>query len=288
MAAKMKAERSMVIAAAQDRVWSALTNAAQISKWFDSSMQWDFEPVSGSNMTFRYEGKVLGYGKVVTADPKTHFAFHWTPEPGVPVESLVTFRLEPVGDGTRVTVSEEGFEALPDDLRQRRYEMNSNGWSITLRELDAYLQAPDDESFSVIALYRRLLDCWNFRSAAAYAALFLDDGRVVGFDGSLMNGKAEIETTLGGIFSDHPTAAYVSKVRGVDFLALDVAVVRAVAGMIPPGEKDIKPERNAIQTLIAVRQDGAWKISLFQNTPAQFHGRPELVEALTDELRQLL
>lgn len=28
--------------------------------------------------------------------------------------------------------------------------------------------------------------------------------------------------------------------------------------------------------------------ALFQNTPAQFHGRPELVEALTEELRQLL
>ncbi|TMB75962.1 MAG: DUF4440 domain-containing protein, partial [Chloroflexi bacterium] len=27
---------------------------------------------------------------------------------------------------------------------------------------------------------------------------------------------------------------------------------------------------------------------LFQNTPAQFHGRPELVQQLTEELRQLL
>ncbi len=27
---------------------------------------------------------------------------------------------------------------------------------------------------------------------------------------------------------------------------------------------------------------------MFQNTPAQFHGRPELVQQLTEELRQLL
>ena len=34
-------------------------------------------------------------------------------------------------------------------------------------------------------------------------------------------------------------------------------------------------------------RDG-WRIALYQNTPAQFHGRPELSRALTEELRQLL
>jgi hypothetical protein len=29
-------------------------------------------------------------------------------------------------------------------------------------------------------------------------------------------------------------------------------------------------------------------VILFQNTPAQFHGRPDLAEQLTAELRQLL
>ena len=33
-------------------------------------------------------------------------------------------------------------------------------------------------------------------------------------------------------------------------------------------------------------QAGEWRISLFQNTPAQFHGRPDLVERLTRELRE--
>jgi len=58
--------------------------------------------------------------------------------------------------------------------------------------------------------------------------------------------------------------------------------------MIPPGSSDINPAVNAIQTLTAIKQDGQWSIALFQNTPAQFHGRPDLSEALTAELRQLL
>jgi uncharacterized protein (TIGR02246 family) len=111
---------------------------------------------------------------------------------------------------------------------------------------------------------------------------------VVGFDGSQMSGRTEIETTMSQIFADHQTAAYVGKVRDVRFLSPEIAVLRAVSGMVPPGKADINPAVNTIQTLIAIKEDGAWRIALYQNTPAQFHGRPDLVEQLTEELRQLL
>jgi hypothetical protein len=39
---------------------------------------------------------------------------------------------------------------------------------------------------------------------------------------------------------------------------------------------------------VAAREGGVWRIVSYQNTPAQFHGRPELAQALTDELQQLL
>jgi hypothetical protein len=63
---------------------------------------------------------------------------------------------------------------------------------------------------------------------------------------------------------------------------------RAVVGMVPPAQSDLNPAVNAIQTLVAAKRDGKWRIALFQNTPAQFHGRPELVQQLTEELRQIL
>ncbi|MER3424166.1 MAG: DUF4440 domain-containing protein [Nitrospiraceae bacterium] len=140
----------------------------------------------------------------------------------------------------------------------------------------------------VCALYQELLSCWNKRNAADFAALFENDGHAVGFDGSSHNGRAEIESDLSRIFADHPTAAYVGKVRSVRFLTAEVAVLRAVAGMVPPGKTDLNPAVNAIQTMIAVKQDRRWRIALFQNTPAAFHGRPELSEKLTEELRQVL
>jgi uncharacterized protein (TIGR02246 family) len=147
------------------------------------------------------------------------------------------------------------------------------------------LMAADVE---IRALYQRLLGSWNQRDAAAMAGLFAEDGHSIGFDGSQMSGRAEITTTLQQIFTDHITGVYVGKVREVRPLSTEVAVLRAVVGMIPPGQTDLAPQLNAIQTLVVTKQNGNWEITLLQNTPAQFHGRPELVQQLTDELRQLL
>ena len=141
---------------------------------------------------------------------------------------------------------------------------------------------------SVRALHEQLLAAWNRRDAAGFAALFTQDGYVVGFDGSQMEGREQIAAEIGAVFANHVTATYVAQIEGVRFLTPDVAVLRARVGMIPPGQSDLNPAANALQTLIATRGDGRWRIAVFQNPPAQFHGRPELVERMTNELRALL
>lgn len=141
---------------------------------------------------------------------------------------------------------------------------------------------------SPAALYHALLDSWNRRDAAGYASLFLESGHVVGFDGSQMSGREQIEATLAAIFADHETGAYVGLVQEEISLAGDMALVRSVCGIVPAGASDLNPALNATQTLLARREAGDWKIVLFQNTPAQFHGRPDLAEQLTGELRQAL
>jgi uncharacterized protein (TIGR02246 family) len=144
------------------------------------------------------------------------------------------------------------------------------------------------EETAVRALYQQLIAGWNQRSAAAMVEPIAADGEIIGFDGSQVIGREEIAAHVHQIFTDHVTPPYVSKVRQVRFLTPDVAHLRAVAGMVPPGQTDIAPQLNTHHTVIAVKQDGKWRIKLHQNTPAQFHGRPEAVEALTAELRELL
>ena len=148
--------------------------------------------------------------------------------------------------------------------------------------------SPSPDEIKVRELYRQMMDGWNKRSADAFAAPIAEDGDLIGFDGSQLIGRSEIVSILQRIFADHPTAPYVSKVKSVRFLSLEVAVLRAIVGMIPPAQPDLDPNLNALQTLIASKRDGQWRIVLFQNTPAQFHGRPDLVQQMTEELRQLL
>jgi hypothetical protein len=74
----------------------------------------------------------------------------------------------------------------------------------------------------------------------------------------------------------------------VRFLTLEATILSAVVGMLPLGMIDLNPAANAIHTLLAVFQADQWRIALLQNTPAQYHGRPELAKALTVELRALL
>jgi uncharacterized protein (TIGR02246 family) len=149
------------------------------------------------------------------------------------------------------------------------------GDRMTLREAD------------VETLYLTFLDHWNQQDAAGMAALCVPHAYVIGFDGSELNGRDAIEAELRRIFAQHKTPSYVAKVRSVELFE-DVAILRAVVGMIPPGADDLNPELNAIQTFVTSRQAGRWKVEVLQNTPAAFHGRSEARERLTAELRDVL
>jgi uncharacterized protein (TIGR02246 family) len=148
--------------------------------------------------------------------------------------------------------------------------------------------AAGPEETAIRALYHGLLAAWNARDAMAYAAHFDETATVVGFDGSQMDGRTAIERTLAGIFADHATGRYVGIVRRVGWLAPEVVLLRAVAGLTPANANDINPALNAVQTLVAVHHSDAWRVALFQNTPAQLHNWPDLAETLTQELRALL
>jgi len=130
-----------------------------------------------------------------------------------------------------------------------------------------------------------LITGWNDHDGEAMAEPFAEDGVVIGFDGSVSSGRETIAAQMGSIFADHETGRYAVKVQSVRMLGSQTAILQAIAGLVPPGQMAINPETNAQQTVVAEAEQGRWKIVLFQNTPAQFHGRPELVEEMTRELQ---
>lgn len=140
----------------------------------------------------------------------------------------------------------------------------------------------------VESLYHQLIDAWNSRNASGMAELFAANGELIGFDGSLASGPDDILGHLQPIFEHQPTAPFTTKVKYVRLLESDTALLRAIAGMVPPGQSVLNPDVNTHHTLVAVHAGGQWRIELFQNTPAQFHGRPELIRQMTEELTEVL
>ncbi|NJK46016.1 MAG: SgcJ/EcaC family oxidoreductase [Pleurocapsa sp. SU_196_0] len=292
-----------------ERLWAYLTRAEHLRTWLADG---DVPPQVGARVALSQQhdsvpirtGGVI-VGTVTRVEAPTLLEYTWTHQTDAttttaPIPSLVRFELQTRGDDVLLRITH-------GRLRLEDQALVATGWHTHMGILEELLfgriPTPFLETFSpalkvftvelerqrqVHALYRALLNAWNARDAQQYAAVFLEDANVIGFDGSSMRGRWEIATQLGTIFAHHQTATYIAKVRHVQFIESDVAILNAVVGMIPPGRTDINPAVNAVQTLIAKLEGDGWRIASFQNTPAAFHGRPELGEALSAELRQRL
>ena len=145
------------------------------------------------------------------------------------------------------------------------------------------------EEASIRTLYQQMMEGWNKGSGNDFAAPFTDDSDFVGFDGTYLKGCQEIASFHQELFDRFVKGSrLVGKIRSIRFLSPDIAIMIAVGRTVMAGQSDIEPERNSIHTLAAVKRDSKWQFTAFQNSRAQFIGRPEQSQALTEELRQQL
>jgi len=142
-AATMKIERSIVIKADQAKVWKALTTPEALAKWFEV---FDFDRLEvGQKIHFSWEpNDAVDFsetsGEIAMVEPISRFGYRWRIAPPEPAMTLVIFDLETVPEGTRVTVTETGFEAISDAQREKRFNDNMGGWQGVMGQLAAYLQ----------------------------------------------------------------------------------------------------------------------------------------------------
>lgn len=142
---------------------------------------------------------------------------------------------------------------------------------------------------TIRSLYEEMIDGWNKGSGQAFAAPYTDNSDFIGFDGTYMNGRQEIASFHQILFDKFLKGSrLIGKIRSIRFLTSDVAVIIAVGGTVMAGQSNIEPERNSIHTLIAIKCNGNWCLTAFQNTRAMFIGRPEQSQALTEELQEEL
>src|ERR671911_168116 len=146
----------------------------------------------------------------------------------------------------------------------------------------------DNNEVVIRSLYFQMIGGWNKGNGEAFASPFAEDADLVGFDGTHLKGRQEIASFHQQLFDTFVKGSrLVGKIRNVRFLNPDVAIMHAVGGTIMDGQTDIEPERNSVHTLVVMKgNDDKWHIDAFQNTRAQYIGRPDMSQALTEELRK--
>ncbi|UFS98426.1 SgcJ/EcaC family oxidoreductase [Nocardia huaxiensis] len=136
-------------------------------------------------------------------------------------------------------------------------------------------------------VYAELLDAWNRRSAGDFASRFADDALLVTVDGNRVPG-ASLTRYCQLVFVDHPETRCVGHVFSIRQIGSNAVLLHAIAGIVPAGRTRINPAVNAVHTLLAEKRAGTWQIVLFQHTPADYHGRPELADQHTTRLQQIV
>jgi uncharacterized protein YndB with AHSA1/START domain len=150
---KLTVEQTIWINAPRERVWEAITNDAQITKWWGD--YWEIPTVEvGATIKFGSENdpslakeEDWMVATLAVVDRPREFVIEWPPQPQYhSIPATTRYLLEEENGGTRVTVSETGFEALPDDIRQQRFDSTAKGYATVMANLKAYLEGESDPS----------------------------------------------------------------------------------------------------------------------------------------------
>jgi uncharacterized protein YndB with AHSA1/START domain len=139
-------EKTTVLRAPRSRVWRALTDPTQFSQWFGAILKDPFLPgarVQGPVTYPGYEHLTMDI-TIDRVEPERLFSWRWHPggdadvDPSEPA-TLVVFELEEIPEGTRLTVTETGFDRIPAARRGKAYRENDEGWTGQLENIRKYL-----------------------------------------------------------------------------------------------------------------------------------------------------
>jgi uncharacterized protein YndB with AHSA1/START domain len=130
------------------RVWWALTDHKEFGEWFRVRLEGPFTPGMATAGHITYPGyEHLRWHATVTKMESPHlFAFTWHPYAVDPEAdyseeppTLVEFRLQAIASGTRLTIVESGFDALPSHRRDIALRMNDRGWTEQVKNIQSHV-----------------------------------------------------------------------------------------------------------------------------------------------------
>lgn len=164
-------EKQITLNAPLSRVWRAIADAKEFGRWFGIELAGEFvagETISGTFDSRMTEESIMAYQNslglapskvrlpeknwvfctVERIEPEHYFSFRWIPygidaeaDPANEPTTLVEFRLEQTGGGTRLTITESGFDRVPAHRRERAYRMDEGGWAGQVDNIKRHVEA---------------------------------------------------------------------------------------------------------------------------------------------------
>jgi uncharacterized protein YndB with AHSA1/START domain len=142
-------EKTIVLKAPRSRVWRALSNVAEFNTWF----RMDFVGEFAEGATVRGRPTYPGYEhltieiRIERMEPGRRLSFRWHPyevdmskDYSAEPTTLVEFTLEDAPDGTSLTVTESGFDSLPEGRRFEAFRENDKGWTEQMQNITRHVE----------------------------------------------------------------------------------------------------------------------------------------------------
>ncbi len=140
-------EKRVHIDASPQVVYEVVSRPEHIARWWSDVA--DFEPAPGVSGVLAWHGKAHTRPTtvnitVVETVPGERFSFRWVHPDGetatIGNSMLVTFALIPDGDGTLLTVTEEGMreQGWEAAVLEQYYASHDDGWTRHLADLATY------------------------------------------------------------------------------------------------------------------------------------------------------
>lgn len=141
-------EREIHVDASPEVVFEVVSSPEHLKEWWPDEAA--FEPAAGASGRIVFhraapEEALVVPITVVDAQPPRRFSFRWVYDEGAvpgPTNSLlVTFDLEPSGEGTRVRMTETGFRerGWEGAVLEHAYQEHIEGWDHFIPRLGEYV-----------------------------------------------------------------------------------------------------------------------------------------------------
>lgn len=138
-------ERSIWIAAPRERVWRFITDPVQLQAWYSPGTTWQLSALDVGGKLFAPDpqtGAEQHVQVIEQIDSSQRFVFQTTPEPAGTFE-VTAYTLHEEAGGTRLTVTNSGYETMPTEGRWNVMEQNAFSFGMMLENVQAYIEGKE-------------------------------------------------------------------------------------------------------------------------------------------------